>query len=148
MYPGPDSLRLDACAGGLGGGGVSGEDSEKGVIQRKGSSLLLRDLLFEVFECVPEGLLPGLLCPDLGTGPTHPSGAGQPKMFRCGLKRPITQPGDEVHEWGKRGQATFGATFRSLPGKRESSRPSASNTVAPPFSCLTKGSPWLNICPD
>ena len=23
MYPGPDSLRLDACPGGLGGGGVS-----------------------------------------------------------------------------------------------------------------------------
>ena len=32
----------------------------------EGSSLLLHNLFFDVFECVPEGLPPSLLYPDLG----------------------------------------------------------------------------------
>ena len=78
-------------------GSVKTVVGEKGVkSERKGSSLLLHNLLFEVFECVPEGLPPGLLCPNLRTSPTDPAVAGQPKMFRGGLKRPITQPSNEV----------------------------------------------------
>jgi len=47
------------------------------VLLGKGSSLLLQDLWSDVFECVPEDPLPGLLCPNLSTDPTHPSVPGQ-----------------------------------------------------------------------
>ncbi|MGV7230032.1 MAG: TOBE domain-containing protein [Nitrospirales bacterium] len=45
----------------------------------------MHNLSFDSLECGPEGLLPGLLHPDLGTGPANPSKAGQSKMGSSGF---------------------------------------------------------------